>query len=39
VELLGRLHRHLFLPNVEAAPLPLAGRKLQAHTEWGRDRE
>ena len=39
VALLGRLHRYLFLPNIEAAPLPLAGRKLQAHTEWGRDRE
>ena len=39
VQLLGRLNRHLFLPNIEAAPLPLAGRKLQAHTEWGRDRE
>ena len=39
IQLLGRLHRHLFLPNLETAPLPLAGRKLQVHTEWGRDQE
>lgn len=39
LQLLGRLHRHLFAPSLDATPLPLAGRKLQVHTEWGRDQE
>jgi len=41
VQLLGRIDRHLF-PAIkddadEPVPLPLAGRKLQVHTDWGRD--
>jgi hypothetical protein len=35
--LLTRLHRALFMPAGEEGPLlPLAGRKLHAHTDWGR---
>jgi uncharacterized protein DUF5615 len=32
IELLGRVDRQLFQDS-----LPLAGRKLQLHTDWGRD--
>jgi hypothetical protein len=34
--LLDRVDRSLFKPDNEAA-LPLAGRKLHLHTDWGRD--
>jgi hypothetical protein len=41
VQLLGRVDRQLFHEPTEAAEapiaLPLAGRKLQVHTDWGRD--
>jgi uncharacterized protein DUF5615 len=45
VQLLGRVDRQLFHNSQddadadaeEAAALPLAGRKLQVHTDWGRD--
>lgn len=36
--LLNRVDRSLFKPDNEAA-LPLAGRKLHLHTDWGRDDE
>ena len=38
--LLGRIDRALFRSDdetAEPAPLPLAGRKLQVNTDWGRD--
>jgi hypothetical protein len=36
--LLARVNRALFQPPGHALPaLPLAGRKLHAHTDWGRD--
>jgi len=36
--LLTRVDRALFHPTDEASPaLPLEGRKLQVHTDWGRD--
>ncbi|HEV8347754.1 MAG TPA: DUF5615 family PIN-like protein [Vicinamibacterales bacterium] len=39
--LLDRVHRMLFHPDAAAdpIPLPLAGRKLQVNTDWGRDTE
>ena len=39
--LLDRVHRMLFHPDAAAdpVPLPLAGRKLQVNTDWGRDTE
>ena len=37
--LLGRVHRDLFDDQDGApSPMPLAGRKLHVHTDWGRDR-
>ena len=39
LQLLARLNRQLFSAPPEAAPLPLEGRKLHAHTDWGRDIE
>ena len=38
--LLDRIDRSLFYPDDsdDPVPLPLAGRKLQANTDWGRDR-
>jgi len=40
-QLLGRVDRQLFHDSQDdaedAAVLPLAGRKLQVHTDWGRD--
>jgi hypothetical protein len=35
--LLSRVDRVLFKDAPEASPLPLAGRKLQVHTDWKRD--
>ncbi len=38
--LLDRVNRALFRPagiEADAAPLPLAGRKMQVHTDWNRD--
>ncbi len=35
--LLGRIDRSLFHPDDEPIPLPLAGRKLQVNTDWGRE--
>jgi hypothetical protein len=40
--LLDRVDQRLFRPPVDgsdaqASPLPLAGRKLQVHTDWGRE--
>jgi hypothetical protein len=39
--LLDRVHRVLFHPDAarDPIPLPLAGRKLQVNTDWGRDTE
>jgi hypothetical protein len=39
--LLDRVHRVLFHPDEAAdpVPLPLAGRKLQVHSDWGREAE
>ena len=39
--LLDRVHRMLFHQDAAAdpVPLPLAGRKLQVNTDWGRDTE
>jgi len=39
--LLDRVHRMLFHPDtaVDPVPLPLAGRKLQVNTDWGRETE
>jgi hypothetical protein len=37
--LLKRVHRALFQDAAEGASLPLKGRKLQLHTDWGRDGE
>jgi hypothetical protein len=34
--LLSRVDRALFAPAGNGAPLPLAGRKLCVHTDWGR---
>jgi hypothetical protein len=39
--LVDRIHRALFLPadeSVDAVPLPLVGRKLHVHTDWGREK-
>lgn len=36
-QLLARVNRVLFQPLGQALALPLAGRKLHAHTDWGRD--
>ena len=38
-KLLGRIDRQIFHPDDSQEPiaLPLAGRKLQVNTEWGRD--
>ena len=35
--LLSRIDRALFARDAESAPLPLEHRKLQVHTDWGRD--
>ena len=35
--LLDRIDRSLFHPAEEPIPLPLAGRKLQVNTDWGRE--
>jgi hypothetical protein len=35
--LLDRVDQKLFRPEDEKNTLPLAGRKLQIHTDWGRD--
>jgi hypothetical protein len=35
--LLKRIDQALFHSDVEAAALPLEGRKLQVNTDWGRD--
>ncbi len=35
--LLDRIDRSLFHPDDEPIPLPLAGRKLQVNTDWGRE--
>jgi len=39
--LLDRVHRVLFYPDAaeDPVPLPLAGRKLQVNTDWGREAE
>ena len=39
--LLDRVHRTLFFPDAatDPVPLPLAGRKLQVNTDWGRETE
>ena len=38
--LIGRVARRLFMPTDESgAPLPLQGRKLQVHSDWGREPE
>ena len=37
--LLGRVDRVLFQSATDPSPLPLEGRKLQVHTDWGRDTE
>jgi len=39
--LLDRVHRALFHPGAaeDPVPLPLAGRKLQVNTDWGREAE
>ena len=35
--LFDRIDRTLFNLDAEPVPLPLAGRKLQVHTDWGRE--
>ena len=37
-QLLTRLDRLLFQPHGDPDAGPLAGRKLQVHTDWGRDK-
>ena len=38
LQLVGRVNRLIFSES-PAVALPLAGRKLQVHTDWGRDQE